>query len=175
MPETTAPNTTIASQSGAGIQLPALGALWPGQGGYFAGLSRTTDGRTFALIIAPPGCDIEDMAWGPYGKDAPGTGHWTDGAANTLAACDIAGQDFPAAMACAACAHDGHKDWYLPAIGELQLAHMHCNDLFKKDGYYWSSTQLGRSSAWCQGFELGNCGSSKDFQRRVRPARRLFI
>lgn len=173
MPETTAP-TTIAGQSGAAIQLPALGALWPGQGGYFAGLSRTTDGRTFALIIAPPGCDIEDTAWGPYGKDAPGTNHWTDGAANTVAACDIAGQDHPAAMACAACAHDGHTDWYAPSIGELQLAHMHCKELFKK-AVYWSSTQYGRHYAWCQGYERGGSFYSKDYQRRVRPARRLFI
>lgn len=172
MPEST---TTVAGQNSL-VQLPALGALWPGQGGYFAGLSRSVDGRTFALIIAPPGCDIEDMAWGPYGKDAPNTGHWTDGAANTQAACDIAGQDFPAAMACAACAHDGHKDWYLPAIGELQLAHMHCKDLFKKDGYYWSSTQGGRYYAWVQYFENGSsCYDGKGYQRLVRPARRLFI
>jgi hypothetical protein len=32
--------------------LPAIGTVWPGQGGTFAGLVRDVDGRTRALIVS---------------------------------------------------------------------------------------------------------------------------
>jgi len=156
--------------------LPALGALWPEQGGYFAGITQDVAGATFAVIVAVenPDSKFPKAEWGGYGKDAPGATHWTDGLANTQA---LAGAetDHPSADVCTAYTHEGHADWYLPSIGELQLAHMHCRALFDAEGYYWSSTQSGRYGAWVQAFEYGYSLSyfDKANERRVRPFRRF--
>jgi hypothetical protein len=158
--------------------LPALGALWPEQGGNFAGITRGATGATFAVIVSPKDLGdlrniFEAVKWGGYGKDAPASGHWTDGLANTLAL-KATKTEYPAADVCTGFAHEGHADWYLPSIGELQLAHMHCKELFEKSGYYWSSTQNGRNIAWVQDFEYGySTNSLKDYERRVRPFRRF--
>jgi hypothetical protein len=156
--------------------LPALGAFWPEQGGHFAGITQDSASAMFAVIVAArSGNEFASVEWGGYGKDAPGATHWTDGLSNTTAL-EAAKTDHPAAELCMSFEHEGHSDWYLPSIGELQLAHMHCRTQFESDGWYWSSTQYGRGHAWVQDFETGiSYDSIKDSQRRVRPFRRFLL
>ena len=157
--------------------LPALGALWPEQGGHFAGITRDAAGATFAVIVASKevGDALPTAQWGGYGKSEPGAIHWTDGLANTGAK-SCGKLDHPAADVCTGFTHEGHADWYLPSIGELQLAYMHCKDQFSTDGYYWSSTQYGRYSAWVQAFVHGySLTHDKGLERRVRPFRRFIL
>ena len=158
------------------LSLPALGALWSEQGGHFAGITLDAAGNPFALIVPPKGAgEFQDLAWGPYGKDVPGCAHFTDGLANTQALL-AAKTEHPAAKACSGFGDTDHADWYLPAAGELQLAHMHCKDLFEQDGWYWTSTQYDRTSAFVQDFEFGDSyDRNKVTQRRVRAVRRSFI
>ena len=161
-------------QSNTALSLPVLGALWPEQGGHFAGVTRDAAGNTFAVIVSPKVVEFKALAWGPYGKDVPGCSHFTDGLANTQALL-AAKTEHPAAKACSSIEHEGHADWYLPSAGELQLAHMHCKDLFSTEGYYWSSTQNDRDYAFVQDFEFGYSSyNTKDTQRRVRAVRRFI-
>ena len=156
--------------------LPALGALWPEQGGHFAGISRDASGAAFAVIVPPKGVgELPAAEWGGYNKDTPSAQHVTDGQANTLAL--LADKhEHPAAAACAAFEHEGHADWYLPSIGELRLAHMHCPELFETSDWYWSSTQGGRRGAWAQDFEHGlSFHNDKASSFRVRAFRRFVI
>ena len=86
------------------------------------------------------------------------------------------GQDHPAADHCRSLDVDGKTDWYLPAHAELCLAWVNCADVFTKEGYYWSSTQHDRTSAFVQDFEFGYSYTSlKATQRRVRAVRRSFL
>ena len=46
------------------LSLPALGALWPEQGGHFAGITLDAAGNSFALIVPPKGVgEFQDLAW----------------------------------------------------------------------------------------------------------------
>ncbi|MFZ2306192.1 MAG: DUF1566 domain-containing protein, partial [Rhodoferax sp.] len=69
---------------------------------------------------------------------------------------------------------DGHSDYYLPALGELNSAAANVPELFNTDGWYWTSTQGSRSYAFVQDFEGGNSyWSYKYGERRVRAFRRI--
>ena len=162
--------------------LPALGALWPEQGGHFAGITRNKDDKTVAIIVPPRGiAELGKHEWGAYGKLIEDADHRTDGVANANRLIGAALANFPAAHAVAASNRaggiNGHLDWYLPSIGELQLAAMHCAEQFEdKTGWYWSSTQLGRYTAWLVDFEYGGShDTTKGSYFKVRPFRRLEI
>jgi len=161
------------------ITLPAFGALIPGQGGYFAGILRgpTVDGieqPPYALLVSDTTKgEFEDVQWGEYGKSLDGAMHRTDGKANTKA---MAQAKCPAALKVRDLTIDGHSDWYLPALGEMNTAHANVPELFSTSGWYWTSTQLSRGFAFVQDFEYG--GSSwnlKDNERRVRAFRRVQL
>jgi hypothetical protein len=111
------------------------------------------------------------MQWGNYGKDVPGTSSRSDGKANTdamaLAGC-------PAALRVREISIDGHADYYLPALGELNSAAANVPELFSKKGWYWTSTQTSRSYAFVQDFKYGSSGwTGKGTERRVRAFRRV--
>ena len=159
------------------ITLPAFGALIPGQGGYFAGILRgaTVDGieqPPYALLVSDAAKgEIEDVQWGEYGKSVDGATHRRDGKSNTdamvLAQC-------PAALEVREVSSDGHNDWYLPALGEMNTAHANVPELFSTSGWYWTSTQLSRYGAFVQVFEYGNSDwDSKGYEHRVRAFRRI--
>lgn len=161
------------------ITLPAFGAAIPGQGGHFAAIMRgpVVDGieqPPYALLVADAAAgEIADVSWGEYGKDVPGTSSRTDGLANTIA---MAAANCPAALRVQAITIDGHSDYYLPALGELNSAAANVPELFNTDGYYWTSTQGSRDYAFVQGFEDGDSyWSSKDDERRVRAFRRVQL
>jgi len=54
-----APSTTVAPLKG----VPAIGADWPGQGGFYAGVVRGAEGKPdYYLILADP--DKNEINWG---------------------------------------------------------------------------------------------------------------
>lgn len=159
------------------ITLPAFGAAIPGQGGHFAAIMRGpiidgTEQPPYALLVADAAAgEIESVEWGNYGKDVPGTSSRTDGLANTIA---MAAANCPAALRVQAITIDGHSDYYLPALGELNSAAANVPELFNTDGWYWTSTQDSRYDAFVQDFEDGNSyWDHKGYEHRVRAVRRI--
>lgn len=161
------------------ITLPAFGAVIPGQGGILAAILRgpTVDGieqPPFALIVSDASAgELQDIAWGEYGKDVPGASSRTDGPANTAA---MALASCPAALCVRDLTIDGHSDWYLPSLGELNSAAVNVPELFVTDDWYWTSTQRYRRSAFVHDFEGGY--SDWDIKGRghqVRAFRRINL
>lgn len=84
------------------LHIPALGALWPQQGGVFAGITTDSAGRTVAVIVPPKGVgELGLHKWGSYGREIESARHRTDGHANTqaLLASQANGYAHPAAAA----------------------------------------------------------------------------
>ena len=149
---------------------PAVGEVWTGQGGIYAGIVPARNGaEAYHLVI---GEELGRFEWGPYEVEAPATS-LTDGLANTLALIE-ASDDYPAAKAAAAHQADGHSDFYLPAAAELYEAWLNLGD--KAWGWVWSSSQRSADTAFTMGFVDGTQASSDEFyELRVRPVRRLPI
>ena len=161
------------------VTLPAFGALIPGQGGYFAAILRGPavngiEQPPYALLVSEVDKgEFEGITWGKYGEDVPGATSRTDGLANTdamvLAHC-------PAALKVRELTIDGHADWYLPSLGELNSAAANVPELFDADSEYWTSTQGSRDCAFVQDFEGGSsCWHFKGSGRRVRAFRRVQL
>lgn len=157
------------------ITLPAFGSAIAGQGGIFAAIIRAprVDGveqPPFALIVADREHEFEST-WGEYGQDVAGARSRTDGFGNT---------DAMAAAGCTAAKRvrelqiDGHADYYLPSLGELNSAAANVPEAFEPEGVYWTSTQGSRHHAFVQDFEDGgSIWGGKDYEWRVRPFRRI--
>ena len=97
-----------------------------------------------------------------------------DGKANTAAL--VAHGGHPVAEWAASYEANGLTDFYLPSRLELLMCYLAAPQLFKKEGYYWSSSQFSRGSAWCQGFEDGGSnGTGKDNELRARPVRTIQL
>jgi hypothetical protein len=158
------------------IHLPAFGTLIPGQGARFAAIMRgpIVDGQElppYALLVSEKESEVESAEWGTYGTEIDGAGSRTNGKANTLAM--IAAQ-CPAALLASAIEADGHKDFYVPSLGELNSAAANVPELFDPRGVYWTSTQGSRNVAFVQDFEYG--GSHWFFKYgefRVRAVRQI--
>ena len=155
--------------------VPALGAEWPGQGGFNGGLvAARGDVPAHYLIIAKD--DVGSHEWGGRGIEVKGLSK-TDGYTNTQV---LIGNDderkYPAADACAEYQADGHHDFYLPAAAELYHCWVNVPELFAKDTWYWSSSQRSAYGAFVMTFDDGHqTSSSKGSELRVRPVRRFFI
>ncbi|MNJ53765.1 hypothetical protein D3C77_491730 [compost metagenome] len=148
---------------------PAVGEIWPGQGGIYAGIMPARNGQeAYHLIL---GDELGRFEWGPYGEESPATS-LIDGQSNTLDLLEHG--EYPAAKAAAAHNADGHTDFYLPAIAELYEAWM---NIGYKDWYWlWSSSQRSAYTAFYVGFVGGlQLFSAKGHELRVRPVRRLAI
>lgn len=161
------------------VTIPAFGALIPGQGGHFSAILRgpTVNGieqPPYALLVSEVGKgEFEGVTWGKYGEDVPGATSRTDGVANTdamvLANC-------PAALKVRELTIDGHADWHLPSLGELNSAAANVPELFDAEGDYWTSTQFSRDGAFVQDFEYGlSRWGGKGLRRRVRAFRRVQL
>jgi len=155
--------------------VPALGAEWPGQGGFNGGLvAARGDVPAHYLIIAKK--DVGSLEWGGRGVELKGLSK-TDGYTNTQV---LIGNDderkYPAADACAEYQDDDHHDFYLPACAELYHCWVNVPELFAKDCYYWSSSQRSATYAFLMSFDDGiQLITDKDDELRVRPVRRFFI
>ena len=156
--------------------LPAFGSFIVGQCGFLAAILRgpTVDGvkqPSFALLVSDKAVGEGMAAWGKYGEEVPNAGSRTDGLANTAA---MAETQCPAALLVRALDLDGHKDWYLPSLGELNSAAANVPEQFDTDGWYWTSTQDSRHFAFVQDFEFGFSGwGDRGYEHRVRAFRRI--
>ena len=163
----------IELTTSAGLVIPAIGAPWPGQGGIYVGqLPPAGDRPGVHLVVS----ELEaDRTWGAYGVDVPGATSRHNGRANTqalLAHQQDGEHTHPAAQFCAEFECDGHKDFHLPSLLELQVASALAPDVFDQDPYYWTSTQGSPRYAFVQDFELGYSGwYYEDNARRVRAVR----
>lgn len=149
---------------------PAIGEIWPGQGGIYAGIVPARNGSEAHHLII--GEELGRFEWGPYENESSAVS-LVDGLLNTKNLIGE-GDDYPAAKAAAAHQADGHTDFYLPAAAELYEAWLNlgCKDW----GWVWSSSQRSADCAFCLNFGGGlqNC-PGKGFELRVRPVRRLPI
>ena len=160
-----------ASESLA-IHTVGHGEYWAGQGGHFICTLPAMHGLPARHLIAA--AEENECTWGKGGEDVPGAASQYDGKANTAAL--VAHGGHPAAEWAATYEANGLTDFYLPSRLELLMCYLAAPQLFKKEGYYWSSSQYSRSGAWCQGFESGGSYSSvKDNERRARPVRTIQL
>jgi len=150
---------------------PASGKYWPGQGGNYICTLPALLGLRERHLIAGDG-EVEDLTYGPD-IDVPGAYSRVDGAAST-AALLATGQKHPAAEWARGYTADGHTDFFLPSQLDLFMASICAAHLFKKSGWYRSSTQHSRVSAFVQGFEYGNSTwYNKGTDYRVRAFRAI--
>jgi hypothetical protein len=138
------------------LGLPRLGAVWPGQGGRFAGLIIGDDGQpNYAEVVA----DLKHWpkgAWSPRTR-LTGAESEYDGLANTRA---MAAAGNEAAKQALAVTIDGHNDFYIAARFEERLVHLN-RAAPGHTGWAWSSTQDRAyvDSAWAQYFDDGYQGN----------------
>ncbi|MCU1758749.1 DUF1566 domain-containing protein [Pseudomonas sp. 14P_8.1_Bac3] len=152
------------------IQPPAIGEVWLGQGGIYAGVmpARGTE-ETYHLIL---GDELGRFEWGQYGDESPATS-LIDGMANTEALVNSDGE-YPAAVAAYEHKAEGHSDFYLPSAAELYEIWLNLNG--KLSGWVWSSSQRSADNAFNVYFGDGSQdGTVKSDELRVRPVRRLPI
>lgn len=152
---------------------PALGAMWQAQGGIYAGIVRGTNGQPDHYLIVDAFADEPEQALGTYGTDVDGAKSKSDGLANTQALA-AAGSDLCKALL--ALTRRGFSDWYLPAANEAHILAANVPELFRKEGWYWTSTQDGSFGAFVQDFENGT--HSYGFtasSRRARAVRRIQL
>ncbi|MEG0245048.1 MAG: DUF1566 domain-containing protein [Pseudomonas sp.] len=151
--------------------IPALGEVWPGQGGIYGGIIPGRNGeRSYYVII---GEDLGRMAWGPYNVQSPAASMF-DGPGNT-AALIADGGEYLAVKAAVAYEADGHSDFYLPAIGELNEIRMNLGE--QAWGWPWSSTQSNECGAFTMDFvDIGQYQLvAKSTEFPVRPVRKILI
>ncbi|MBC2655526.1 DUF1566 domain-containing protein [Pseudomonas sp. MSSRFD41] len=151
---------------------PAIGEIWPGQGGIYGGLRQYPEGLCHVIYAAE---DVNGRhAWGSYGDKIEGTGSRTDGRANTSALIALSGKH-PAAIAATSHTADGHADFYLPSVGELHHAWQYLPESFATDWYYWSSSQYSANLAYIMDFVDGWLNLYAKYRERlVRPVRRFL-
>lgn len=159
----------MQSNAAEQIKTPAIGELWPGQGGIYAGIRQYPDGLRHVVFAAE---DVGTHEWGAYGVEVE-AGSRIDGRINSQAL--TANEDHPAASAAAKYTADGHADFYLPSIGELSHGWQYIPEHFKRDWHY-SSTQRSANFAFSMTFDGGIQNSLvKHYELHVRPVRSWLI
>lgn len=168
-PDTFAP-AAPATPAGDALTPPAIGDYWPGQGGIYAGVRQYPEGLCHVIFAAT---DVGKHTFGESGISVEATSK-IDGRENTAILVNRDGSH-PAADAAYAYTCDGHNDFSLPSIGELNHAWLYIPESFEKD-WYIGSTQRSADGAFLMYFVDGLQGShGKDVELRVRPVRRLPI
>lgn len=170
------------------ITPPAIGQYWPGQGGIYCGvLPAVGDQPAVHMVFST---EEAKLTWGPYGETVEGASSRSNGRGNTRAIllsvstgksnyCEAQAEiknssKYPAAKWAAEYTNDGHTDFHLPSQAELFMASLHAPQVFNKDGWYWSSTQISAFNAFVQDFEHGNSSwGDKVIECRVRAVRRI--
>ncbi|MGQ3055367.1 MAG: DUF1566 domain-containing protein [Roseateles sp.] len=148
---------------------PQPGEYWNGQGGRFICTLPALHGLPARHLIVG-GREAEGLTFGPN-VEVPGAGSHADGASNTTALLAHP-ESHPAAKWAAEYSADGHTDFHLPSRLDLLMAYICAPQLFKKSGWYWSSTQYSRFNAFVQDFEHGNSAwDCKGTELRVRAVR----
>ena len=148
---------------------PAIGEIWPGQGGIYGGLRLYPEGMCHVIFAE---ADAGKHAFGDYGTEVDGTNQ-VDGRANSALLLAREGKH-PAAIAAAGYTADGHSDFYLPASGELHHGYLYLPQAFEM-AWYVSSSQRSADYAYYVDFEDGWLFNGlKDYECFVRPVRRFL-
>lgn len=148
---------------------PAIGEYWAGQGGIYAGVRQYPEGLCHVVFAAE---DAGKHAWGPSGTEVDAASK-IDGRDNDIPRFGN-GDGFPAFTAADSYAADGHLDFCLPSIGELNHAWLYIPESFAKEAY-WSSSQRSAINAFYMVFDDGSQGyGGKLNELRVRPVRRFL-
>lgn len=148
---------------------PAIGEYWPGQGGIYAGIRQYPQGLCHVIFADT---DAGKHAYGKHGTEVEAISRH-DGKLNTDIL--IAEGGHPAAEAARAYTADGHSDFDLPAIAELNHAWANIPDSFEPE-WYWSSSQRSANTAFSMHFVGGGQDNfGKYLELRLRPVRRLPI
>jgi len=172
---------SAAARAPGSLEIPCIGAMWPEQGGIYAGIMRGEFGHGYHLIIAPRDAEGSELEWGDESKMSDDAISDRDGLKNSPAIRDYAksiDKRFPAVSHALSLTANGFNDWYLPARHELRLAYLNASETFNLDGWYWTSTQrVGNASgAWVQYFDSGyQYDFGKGYEGRVRAVRRFLI
>ena len=172
---------SAAARSPGSPEIPCIGAMWPEQGGIYAGIMRGEFGHGYHLIIAPSESEMTGVEWGETPEMIRGAISDRDGLKNSLAIREhakSADKRFPAACIALNNAINGFSDWYLPARHEARLAYLNAPETFSTDDWYWTSTQYAgyASNAWYQYFDIGGQNYyDKGYKGRVRAVRRFLI
>lgn len=115
-------------------------------------------------------------SWGCQGVDVSGTTNTGPGSGLPNTEAILSSCTGPsAAKLCADLVYGTYDDWYLPSMEELAIMYKNIKvtDLEKfSDGYYWSSNQKDKNTAYRYGFLGGNDGeadkSNKHYIRAIR-------
>ena len=109
------------------LDMPALGAVWHGEGGLFTGLIRGRDGARDRVLITGPRFDDADRDW--------------ETVKELVDAVEV----------------DGHHDFRLPFRKEQALQFANVPELFKEAYYWsCEPCAPGSDYAWSQSFVSGN-------------------
>ena len=159
-----------AATTGDCASSPSIGTVCT-DGSVYAGLSPDTNVAMYAQR-----CD-QGQTWNGTTCTGTrsnitwnnGTSTWifegynnnTTGRANTTALAALADGASPhaAAQTCENLNEDGHTDWYLPSLSELNVLYQNNGYIgyFNTTGtYYWSSTEYNISTAWIERFSDGS-------------------
>jgi hypothetical protein len=168
------PTSNPAAATSIALDLPRIGAPWPGQGGNFAGIIRGEKGQPdYGLAVPTHPSTTVKGPWGPA-EHVKGAESEYDGLANTEAMATAGSKIAKQALAVRI---DGHNDFYIPAHREVRLAQTNAPELFGT-GWHWTSTQIRAwdDYAWAQDFEDGLQSSNrKNYVYPVRLVRRVPI
>lgn len=149
--------------------IPEIGAIWPGQGGIYAGIRQYADGLRHVVFSAE---DVGEHEWGAYGVEVEASSR-IDGRINSQVL--TANDGHPAASAAANYTSDGLTDFYLPSIGELSHGWQFIPENFGSS-WNWSSTQRSAYNAFGMHFDDGTQDFlGKSYELRVRPVRSFPI
>lgn len=170
------PGVGFESLMGGGAGLP-LGEFM--EGGYFLGTIEIA-GTEYALIVAEKsGGEASSLAWGP--TVVTGATSEENGVTNTAAIVAASGSH-PAGEFCAGLSLNGYSDWYLPALGELQLilgnnARLPSAEQFgpSSSTRYWSSTEYADFGARAVSVSGSVAGTFKSYTYNIRAVRRVAL
>jgi len=130
----------------AALTPPAIGQLWPGQGGIYAGIVRGFDGQTDAHMVRLAELPTEQIDW-------QATRDW----AKTVEA-------------------DGHRDFAVPTRFQSAILYGNLRELFETSGWYWTTTEYSERTAWIQYFLNGLQGyDDKSYKARAVAVRLIPI
>jgi hypothetical protein len=137
----------------------SLGDPGPADGIIFYDKKEYTNGWRY-LEAAPASTEF-NAEWGPYTHVAGTEIGVGSGKRNTELIVAALKENGKAAQLCANLEVNGHKDWFLPSMGELDLifTNLKLMDLGGfKDDWYWSSSasEYGTIAAWAQRFSDGS-------------------
>jgi len=137
----------------------SLGDSGPADGIIFYDKKEYTYGWRY-LEAAPAGTEF-NAEWGSYTYVAGTEIVVGSGKRNTELIVATLKENGKAAQLCANLNVNGHKDWFLPSMGELDLIYKNLKQdglgSFKDD-WYWSSSasEYGSIAAWAQRFSDGS-------------------